>query len=574
MKYNVREGDYRTMGAVVRSDGVVFTFEGRKEQKCSIVLYEKKTGKIGKIPVPDTYYVGALRSIMVMGIEPASFDYNFEIDGKVMTDPYARRIVGREKWGEKERFGMDYQVKSGFSTDVFDWEEDVAPEIAKKDMVMYKLHVRNFTMEGSNGGARKGTFEAVENRIGYLRDMGVTTVEFMPFYEFEELMIPETCELPDYVTWKEEKNTADEMESFGKAAAAYVTMDALDSQTPTEDGNITFTGLESGYYLITSTNGNLAMVDTTPTNPDATVNEKNPDATLDKDVQEDSNQNWGNENSAQIGDTVNFKVSINVKKGAKNYVMHDKMEDGLTFNADSVEINGLTQGADYTVVTKDTDPAVTDTCTFEIHFAQSYLDRVSTDTTLTVTYSAVLNENASVDTGEKNDAKLTWGDNSGTEWSETVTKTYKFEVLKYVKGDTEKKNLAGATFQLEDAEGNVVKLVKVSDTEYRVANGEEANSVDSFTTVSTGNIVVTGVDLDNYTLVETVAPAGYNLLKDPVPVKVEAANNLIVEVANSTGSELPSTGGMGTTIFYVLGSILVLGAAVLLITKKRMNAAA
>ena len=120
MKYNVREGDYRTMGAVVRSDGVVFTFEGRKEQKCSIVLYEKKTGKIGKIPVPDTYYVGALRSIMVMGIEPASFDYNFEIDGKVMTDPYARRIVGREKWGEKERFGMDYQVKSGFSTDVFD----------------------------------------------------------------------------------------------------------------------------------------------------------------------------------------------------------------------------------------------------------------------------------------------------------------------------------------------------------------------------------------------------------------------------------------------------------------------
>ena len=101
MKYNVREGDYRTMGAVVRSDGVVFTVEGRKEQKCSIVLYEKKTGKIAKIPVPDTYYVGALRSIMVMGIEPASFDYNFEIDGKVMTDPYARRIVGREKWGEK-----------------------------------------------------------------------------------------------------------------------------------------------------------------------------------------------------------------------------------------------------------------------------------------------------------------------------------------------------------------------------------------------------------------------------------------------------------------------------------------
>lgn len=372
-----------------------------------------------------------------------------------------------------------------------------------------------------------------------------------------------------YVTWNADKKTAASMEAFGKAAAAYATTNkcpAAGTITPTADGTITFNNLESGYYLITSTNGTLAMVDTTPTNPDATVTEKNPDTSIDKKVQEDSNNSWGKENSAQIGDTVNFQVTITVKKGARNYVMHDKMEDGLTFNADSVAIDGLTKGTDYTVVTE----GLTDGCTFEIRFAQTYLDKVTTDTTLTVSYNAVLNENAEL-TGEKNDAKLTWGDKSGTEWSETVTKTYEFSVLKYAAEDTDKHPLAGATFQLKDANDNVVKLVKISDTEYRVANGDENSAVESFTTVATGKVTIKGVDLDKYTLVEITAPAGYNLLNAPVDVTVNANNALTVEVANSTGAELPSTGGIGTTIFYVVGGLLVVAAGVLLVTRKRMT---
>ena len=311
----------------------------------------------------------------------------------------------------------------------------------------------------------------------------------------------------------------------------------------------------------------MAIVDTTPTNPAAIVNEKNPDHTLDKKVQEDSNSSWGKENSAQIGDTVNFQTTIIVKKGAKNLIMHDKMEDGLSFNADSVAIASLTKGTDYTVVTT----GLTDGCTFEIRFEQSYLDTITADTTLTVTYNAVLNKSADITNGEKNDAKITWGDASNTEWSETVTKTYQFDILKYAANDIEKNPLAGATFQLKDANDNVVKLVKVSDTEYRVANGNEAGAVDEFTTVASGKIVIKGVDLDKYTLVETAAPAGYNKLKDPVEVTVPETNALTVEVPNASGTELPSTGGMGTTIFYVLGSILVIGAAVLLVTKKRMS---
>ena len=378
-----------------------------------------------------------------------------------------------------------------------------------------------------------------------------------------------------YVTWKEGKDTASDMEAFAKAAAAFASANGLTSVvnaiTPTEDGAITFNNLDSGYYLITSTNGTLAMVDTTPKNPAATVNEKNPDHTLDKKVQEDSDSSWGKENSAQIGDTVNFQTTITVKKGAKNLIMHDKMEDGLSFNADSVAIAGLTKGTDYTVVVSTTEAPLTDGCTFEIHFTQSYLDAITSDATLTVTYNAVLNEKADITNGEKNDAKITWGDASNTEWSETVTKTYQFDILKYDANDSEKNPLAGATFQLKDASGNVVKLVKVSDTEYRVANGNEASAVDRFTTVASGKIVIKGVDLDKYTLVETAAPAGYNTLKDPVEVTVLATNALTVEVPNASGTELPSTGGMGTTIFYVLGSVLVLGAVVLLVTKKRMS---
>lgn len=242
------------------------------------------------------------------------------------------------------------------------------------------------------------------------------------------------------------------------ATTAGVT-EAVSAQTPAADGSITFDGLDSGYYLITSTNGTLSMVETTPLKTQATVNEKNPNPTIDKKVKE--NGTAGSENSAQIGDRVEFEVKINMKKGARNYVMHDKMEDGLTFNKDSVQINGLTKGTDYTVNTPaDGIAALQDDCTFEIRFAEDYLNSLTADTTLTVTYSAVLNEKADVTAGEKNEALLKWGDKNQTEWSTTTTKTYQFEILKYDAADTSKNPLAGAEFQLLKADGTEVKVLR------------------------------------------------------------------------------------------------------------------
>lgn len=427
----------------------------------------------------------------------------------------------------------------------------------------------SITVNGAQGGETYKIYKMLDLKVDLVKNAYSYTVNdaWNAFFTGEGAGAAYVTIDNGYVTWK---NSAADMEAFAKAAAKYASennVTAVATQTPAADGSFVFENLDAGYYLITSTNGTLAMVDTTPANPNPAVDEKNPNPTVDKKVKEDSTGTWGDSNSAQIGDTVYFQTSVTLMKGAKNYVLHDKMGDELTLNADSITVADLTKDTDYTVVTT----GLTDGCDFEVRFTQSYLDTISTETEVVVTYSAVLNEKAKVESSALNKTQLTWGDKNGTTWDQTETKTYEFAVLKYAGTDSEKNPLAGAVFQLKDANGNVVKLVKVSDTEYRVANGDEAGAVDSFTTVATGKIVIKGVDLDQYTLVETEAPEGYNKLKAPVEVIVNAENALVVDVPNNTGAELPSTGGIGTTIFYVVGGILVVGAAVVLTTRKRME---
>lgn len=375
----------------------------------------------------------------------------------------------------------------------------------------------------------------------------------------------------EHVTWLTGKDTAPQMESFGKSAATYATsLSPIATQTPTADGSIMFTGLEPGYYLITSTNGTLAIVDTTPTAPDAEVNEKNADPTVVKSVRTGEVGNYSQTNSAQIGDTIGFEIVIAAQKGAKDYILHDTMNESLSLNPNSFKVvvgTSELETSKYNIVTNN----LTDSCSFHITFTEDYLNTITGNTPIIVTYSAILNEKAADLAGKTNEAWLTWGQASRTVSSVTTTSTHKFEVLKYKNGDINKAHLAGATFRLKDVTGKVVKLVKISDTEYRVAMNTEQNTVDQFTTVDSGNIVIKGVMAETYTLEELQAPAGYNKLSQPREAPVTTDNNLVVEVENSTGTELPSTGGIGTTIFYIVGSILVIGAVVLLVTKKRMN---
>ena len=360
--------------------------------------------------------------------------------------------------------------------------------------------------------------------------------------------------------------------ALATAADEWANKPAATQSVTVAEGETTavFSNLPDGYWLISSTLGTARMTETTPDASAVTIAEKNPEDTVEKQVQEDSTSTWGETNDAQIGDTVYFQSTVTLLPNTTNVVYHDTMDAGLTFNTGSVAIDGLTEGTDYTV---NESP---DGETFTVTFTQAYLDTLTESTDVVITYNAVLDEDAIVvdtTTGEPsidsqtNEAHLTFGDNQETTHETTETDTHKFAVNKYADGIAD---LAGAVFQLKK-NGTVVPLVQIDDCNYRVANpGESATTTNTFTSVDSGDIVIWGVDADSdYAIEELTPPDGYNSISGDISVEVDADNSLVVDVENQSGSELPSTGGIGTTIFYIIGAVLVLGAAIILIAKRR-----
>ena len=378
-----------------------------------------------------------------------------------------------------------------------------------------------------------------------------------------------------FFTWHAGADVA----AFAALAKTYADDNSITpTKTKTAEGNfVKFENLSLGYYLVGSTSGTICSLDTTA--KAVYIKDKNTEPTLIKQVQEDSNDSWGPSNDATIGDTINYKVNIEaIDAQPKDYVMHDKMGAGLTFNKDIVVKVGDTVKDLDVYYTVELNP--TDGDTFEINFIG-----VQPNDKIEVTYSAVLNEDAVI-SGSTNDNKAhlsykdtTNADKTTTEQT-TKTQTFKFQLVKTKVDNTV---LDGAQFKLYDAAtgGNVISFIKESATEYRVAVAGESSTVD---TIEAGKVVVKGLDSDTYYLEETKAPEGYNKLPARKEVKIQG-NNLTatmnaggdkyesgsVWVENKSGSLLPSTGGIGTTIFYILGSVLVLLAVVLLVTKKRMK---
>ena len=385
-----------------------------------------------------------------------------------------------------------------------------------------------------------------------------------------------------YVTWK----TGADAAAFAKAAQKYAKDNSIANQgSVTATTTVSFTDLDLGYYLVDSTLGTLCSLDTT--NPDVVMEEKNEVPTNVKTVEEDSTGNYGEKNDADIGQTVNFKSTITAQAGAENYVFHDKMSAGLTYTGvTGITLNGTAVDAsNYTVVTT----GLTDGCTFEVRFTQAFCDTLKANDQIVISYTATLNENAVIaGDGNPNTSKVSYGDSSNTKYtpdSQTKTYTWDVDVFKYTKvGETETA-LAGATFTLsKNADGsNPIALVSEGNNVYRVAKTGETGTVTEITTDATGKFTIKGLDADTYYLTETAAPAGYNKLAGPVTIVI-GENGVVngtteapqgvdeVKVLNQSGAELPSTGGIGTTIFYILGGLLVAGAVVLLVTKRRMNA--
>lgn len=401
----------------------------------------------------------------------------------------------------------------------------------------------------------------------------------------------------DYVTWvkKDEKGNVIGAEDFAKAAKAYAKENgispAVAAKTATS-ATVEFTGLPLGYYLVDTSLGTLCSLNTTI--PNVTIEEKNEKPTIEKKVEENSNNSWGDTNDANMKETVNFKTTVTAKKGAASYVVHDVLSAGLTLDKTSISIAGLTKDTDYTVafdVSCKGKDGETATCDFHITFAQAYLDKLTQDTTIVITYSATLNESAVVGLpGNPNDTKLDYGDgdngsHSSTEWDTTTTYTWDMSVLKYGNGN-ETNVLKDAKFVLLNEQKTKVAVFDGGKFQEWKTIPEAVDGVITWpagaelVTGTDGKIELKGIDAGTYYLRETKAPDGFNKLNTDEEVKITGAtkveNTLTYtsvekKINNNSGTKLPETGSTGTAMFITIGSFLAVAAVVFLITRKKMS---
>jgi fimbrial isopeptide formation D2 family protein/LPXTG-motif cell wall-anchored protein len=368
-------------------------------------------------------------------------------------------------------------------------------------------------------------------------------------------------------TWK----TGADAAAFAKAALTWAADKKISGTKETATGGtVTFSNLDLGYYLVDSSLGALCGLNTT--NPDATIKEKNEKPEIKKEVQTSAGD-WSSENNAKIGDTVEYKVEIKVADGAQKYTVTDTMSKGLTFNNSSLKVT-----ANDAVTTDYTLTPTTNG--FTLVLPETYVSTLTKGTTILVTYNATLNKDAVIDgDGNTNEVKLGYGNHQNTVPSKVTTKSYQFDLVK-VDGTTNKL-LDGAEFELAD--GNTkLSFVKDANGNYRVATTGEKDATTTIT-VKNGKVNIYGLAGKTYTLTETKAPDGYNKLVTSETVNLADGSKThatIVDsvykdggvvVENHAGTVLPSTGGMGTTLFYVIGGGLMVAAVVLLVTKKRME---
>lgn len=395
-----------------------------------------------------------------------------------------------------------------------------------------------------------------------------------------------------YLTWK---GSTDEtrVKEFAQLALKYArtksnNVQPLKEVERTKSSTVKFDDLDLGYYLVDSSVGSLCVLNTT--NPDLTIAEKNGVPSVEKGVSNIQNGTYESTNNASIGDTVYFQTTITAQPGAQNYVLHDKMTKGLTLKNDSIVVKkgeSPVATSDYTLKTS----GFIDGCTFEIVFVQTFCDGLQKDEKITVTYSATLNANAVIGNDANtntNKTLLSYGDSQKTTEVTTNTKTFKMDVFKYTENrndKTKKDGLADAVFTLKKVgKTNTINFVKETPDEingdiYRVAKTGETGTVTTITSPDSGKFTIKGLSAGTYKLEETKQPAGYNKLSGPVTVVIDMDGKVTVggtevtqvDVENKTGTVLPSTGGMGTTMIYLIGGVLVLGSGVVLVTKRRVK---
>lgn len=314
-----------------------------------------------------------------------------------------------------------------------------------------------------------------------------------------------------------------------------------------------FTVENTGYYLILSSLGSKMVVDTIGQG-DMSIKTKNELPTLDKKIKaiEDGTVAEGSKSgTAAYGKTVTFAIEVAVPATAVgSMTVHDEMNENLTYV-------GLAEGAPATEVETKAHTA----CTKEFLISAETV-AANLGQTVTIEYTATLKDGAPVDTAIGNTAYLTYSEYT-TPKSEVEVYTYEFDLVKTTSDYTV---LPGAKFTLYKVVGENDVLLREN--------------------IEVGTATISGLASGSYKLIETEAPKGYNKLTTPVEFTIENASLKAtiagegenrtwtsggVQVTNLTGAELPSTGGIGTTIFYIVGGLLVVAAGVVLVARKRVN---
>ena len=434
--------------------------------------------------------------------------------------------------------------------------------------------------------------------------------------------------LGDAAAKTETLKTEADAKAFAKAVAPYLTTAAGSANTVT-DGKYVISGLAAGYYLVKDQDGSLTgdndsyteyiiqVVGNVTATPKSDVPEVQKKVKDINDSTDTTKTDWQDSADYDIGDSIPFQLKATLADNVSSYttykvVFHDTLSKGLTYNNDAkVYIDGTETNGFTVTATVNADGTTTLTVSCDDVKALG----AGNSSVITVEYTAKLNENAVLGSaGNPNEVYLEYSNNlnkseeGNNETGETpkdvvIVFTYKTIINKV---DSENAPLTGAAFKLE-------KLIKGEDGAADTWTTIKEFAVDGTTT----SFTFSGLDDGQYKLTETKTPAGYNTI-DPIYFVIEAthdatadtpaltvlkayltdengnkktevkdgetvnidlgtvdltAGSITTTVVNKSGSKLPSTGGIGTTIFYVLGGVLVLAAVVLLVTKKRMSGA-
>ena len=199
-QFKLRRGKPFPFGATLVPGGINFSIYSRHADSCTLVLFKKYADQpMAEIPFPEEFRIGNVYSMVVFDLDYENLEYGYRFEGannfaeghwfdpsKILLDPYAKIIGGRDVWGVTPDWDNIYQHRARIAFDDFDWEDDRPLEIPPEDLIIYEMHVRSFTKHPSSGVKHPGTFAGIREKIPYLKELGINAVELMPIFEFDE----------------------------------------------------------------------------------------------------------------------------------------------------------------------------------------------------------------------------------------------------------------------------------------------------------------------------------------------------------------------------------------------------